>query len=458
MKKEAILLFTIVFSVVVLAAPGQTPGHFTYFLHVPPSSDECYLYAVGWSDNTKVEVYELTPDGSQKLITTDTVNRMEVKTLVTFKKRESDGWFIKVIASNRLGILLDDRDEAATLYPSVDGFLVGKEFIIYGVKGRVEVNMQGSTIIYAYEDAKVTLYDSKGGVIKEYKLIQNQSVLLPAIGHPQPCRVVSTGRIMVATWGANSLTALVDAKSRLKGRWFAGFSFLDEGYLIVIPYEACKVYVYDESGKLIGSKELTEGDIAVGTPWIFNSSTPGTLRVVSTGNISVFSGQYGFGDDFTVVSVPGNFEMAFYLPPTIPAYAVVFSDRPVDITIDGYPAFSLSGDDYGILISRKEMAYWFNASREQGLVRFIGPMVHRIMANGPVVLAIYYYGGWDDWGSYAVALEDAGRELPDPKPSKGVANEGGGINLGEIALYGVGAAIIAIMAVIVLILVKRMPK
>ena len=261
------------------------------------------------------------------------------------------------------------------------------------MKGKIEVTMQGSTTIYAFEDSEVTIYDDKGSVLKRHTLIQNQSVLLTSIGYPRPCRVVSTGRILIGTWGGNTLTVLADSRGRFKGTWFAGFLFLDDGYLIVIPYETGRVYVYDEKGKLVGSEEFTEADIIVGVPWIFNSSTPGTLRIISTCNVTIFCGQYSMGDDFTTLVVPENEEIAFYLPPNLPSYAVVFSDRPVNVTIDGYYAFTLKGNDYHILISREELAYWFNSSQERGLVHFVGSMVHRLIASGPVTLAIYYPSG-----------------------------------------------------------------
>jgi len=70
---------------IITRSTKHSPAHYTYFLHVPPKSDECFLHVIGWKDGTSVEVYEIKPDGTQVLLVTETVNRMECKALMTLK-------------------------------------------------------------------------------------------------------------------------------------------------------------------------------------------------------------------------------------------------------------------------------------------------------------------------------------------------------------------------------------
>ncbi len=462
------LLFLLILLLAAVGCAYSRPGQYTYYLHVPPNSDICYLWGVGWFDGTKVEVYELKPDGEEALLTSAVLNRMEVKKLYTFSSRESDGWFIKVVASKRLGVLLDDRDATSTLYPSYNGTFTGKEFIIYGVIPS-SLRPTGS-LIYAYEDAKVTIYDDKGKKIQEFALIQNRSKILKSIGLPGPWHIVSTGRILCGTWSENSFAFLVDERGRFIGRHFAGIVNGGSGFqtvVVIIPYEPALVRVYDAiSNKLIAEKKLTEADVAVNNHWylMFNRSEPIALRIVSTGDISVMCGSpeagvgpealnTPLGDDFSVMGIQANVETRIFMSHVnSSSYTILFAKEPASVTIDGFYRINIGADGYVILTNREGLADNFPSLSGAGKVLNIGPRVHVIVSDKPVMLLLYQIGGdWNDWGNYAVAFEDVGIDLGPPRPSKGFEEAGGGA---DYTMY-IGAGAAAAVIVVLLLLLKH---
>jgi len=447
MNKVWLLLFIVltIATVNVISKPKQ----YTYYLHIPPGSDNCYLWIIGWYDNTAVEVYELTPEGEQKLLVSTIVNRMEVKIVYEFTPRESDGWFVKVMASARLGVLLDDRASTSTLYPSLNGTFAGKEFIVYGVV--YSATGSPGSLIYAYEDAKVTVYDDKGKKILEFDLPQNKCRVLKSIGSPKPWHIVSTGRLLVGTWSENSYAFLVDCRGKFIGKHFAGIAHGGASFptaIVVIPYEPAVVRVYDAvQGKLIAKREFTEADIAVNNYWylMFNR-TIAIIRIISTGNISVMCGgpqgeapNSPLGDDFSIIGIPPSVETKIFMSARdFYSYAVLFIKEPANVTIDGFYELKMRSDEYVVLVNNEGLMDNFPTLRKMGRVLCIGPRIHTIVSNKPAILLLYQIGGaWDDWGNYLMAIEDVELDLGPPKPGKGLGEGGGAINYTLYIIIGI---------------------
>jgi len=438
-----------------LTQPNEDSFH--YYGHVPPNATP-EVIVVGFSDGTHVEMYNITDPQSPELLASVTVNRGHVVVVYTYKRYHRPRYF-KVVSNKRIGLLLTETLTGAMVYPSITGGFAGKEFILMSRQPKYGKY----TAIYAYEDAKASLYDEKGNKIMDIEIPQGKGVNLNIIAR-KPYRLVSSGRILVLSMAEDCITYLVDERGRLKGEHFGSGGFSPPGgneiAVVVIPYEVGEVKIYDNDGKLLASHEFKEDEVELMIPWIVKlGDKPKEFSIVSTCLISVLVGNMDpdstFSDDVTSIVVDANELIGLYTPSY--AYAVIFAKEPTTIIVGGIVR-DLDKDEHLLVVVNPGMLGYLNTTEtaKDVVVLAAGPGTVAVKATKPIAIQVNYpFDSWDNWCTYIPAVEDAGIDLGPPEPGGKIKeikiSRGGGLPLGMIVA---GIAIVIIVAL--LLIFKRM--
>jgi len=449
------LSFTAAFYFVRVNASGNG---FHYYGHIPPGSSP-ELIVVGFNDDTSVELYDITDPSNPELLNSTTLNKGRAAVIYVYKAHYKPRYF-KVVSNKRIGVLLTEITVGSTLYPAITGGFAGKEFVLMS-----RMPKYGKyTAVYAYEDAKATLYDEKGNKIMEIEIPQGKGVNLDLVPK-KPYRLVSTGRLLIISMAEDCITYLVDEQGRLKGKHFGGGGFSppmggNEIGVVVIPYEAGEVKIYDNNGKLLASHVFEEAEAELMVPWVVKlGGKPKEFKVVSTGMISVLAGNMdssgSFGDDAASIVIPADEKVGLYMPSY--AYAAIIASESTTIAVGG-ELRELDEDEHLLIVVDPSILDYLNATESSSdiVVLPVGTNATAVRATRPVTVQVNYLGGWDNWCTYILAVEDAELSLSPPKPGGEIkevriVRGGGGIPF-EAVIGGVaGAAVVAV----VLILRKR---
>ncbi|MEM2906296.1 MAG: hypothetical protein QW587_11275, partial [Candidatus Bathyarchaeia archaeon] len=135
-----------------------------------------YLDIVGINDSTSVRVYDVsTPE--PRLLDEAVVKRLELHTVLVHS-----GIVFKVVSDRLVSVALSGGqtylEGGHLFYPSTDGGFAGTEFIFMALPsseashhgGLPGVKAGDRHAVYAVDDAKVSLYDAAGKLLKEYEL------------------------------------------------------------------------------------------------------------------------------------------------------------------------------------------------------------------------------------------------------------------------------------------------
>jgi hypothetical protein len=184
---------------------------------------------------------------------------------------------------------------AGVFYPSTDGGFAGKEFIFLTSMAQTDTVRSGWThVVYAIEDSKVSVYDSKGALVRTVTLKGNESTQI-SLGRNMIYRVVSTGRIMIGCWGLNSLMVIPSRLGGYKDMLFYAnpeqVGEIGNAILIILGQDVpAHVRIVDiATGTTIKEKDLAPREL-----WYVNRNIADLngkrLRIESTGNILVIAG------------------------------------------------------------------------------------------------------------------------------------------------------------------------
>ena len=374
-------------------------GAYVYYGYAPPTvlnlttmEDDVPVYnytalpaqldIIGINETTTVEVFDLS---TGDVVSSATLDRMDVHTVYLGARVSSttepdvEGTYFKVVADRKVAVLLSGGSPQiyrATYYPSTDGGFAGREFIFKAVNGTWEpviyVGEYDVTIIFGVEPAHVEAYDDAGIKLDEFDVSANGYKRIP-LTSGKVYRVVSNGRIMIASVSRECFTYVPSATGGFIGRSFYGvmsgvggvdiFSGSYESF-VIMAQEDCEVSIYSllkpEWQRALGpdlEKTLEAGEVFFDTS--FDQQTP--LRIESTGNIAVLLGRgprwwgtpstsavtfpENVGDDVSSLAVEGNMEVSFFGP----TGAVIFAPESLSIVIDG-ALISMRADEYRVLM------------------------------------------------------------------------------------------------------------
>ena len=413
----AIVLITVIIapSVLVYSEKGEV---FRYYFWAPCNF---VMYIVGYN-KTNFRFYNLSAAGTRKALSfEDSIGRMELKVY----DRIVLGYYL-IESDNRLFIMLKVADhidsDVGTYIPATSGGFLGQEFIFYP---------RGTITILAYEDTKVTVYNSKGKKLYEFHLWQNETKYIAAVAG-EVYRVVSTGRIAIIQTGEVIGTNLIDCRNLPRGKYFLGkVHRVDKPYVMVIAYEPCKVILHFKDKKY--EHTFTKDEVEKMKVWIltlYDLAATSPVRVESTGDVTIYvctmgSAEYGIGNYPSSlglqVAIPANVEYKAITP----GGGVIFTPYETKLEIDGAIVETVAGQ----------------------FIPISGNTVHVVKANKPVIIQIRgSSGGYQapDDGFCLVSDKDA-IVLPPPKPSE----KGKG---GELGISIEMIAIVAIVVVLVLAL------
>ncbi|MEM2350967.1 MAG: hypothetical protein QXT26_00990 [Thermoproteota archaeon] len=322
-------------------------------------TDHGYISILALQDNTYVRVYTLP---SKELVSEATLNRMQ-KNYV----RLPNGTMFKIISNNLVsvtiisppprggipGVNATESPGVLGFYTSVEGAYVGREFMIEASQGLVGFGY----MIFALEDAKVTLTDEKGET-QSYDLKANsfkELMLKPLTAY----RIVSTGNIMIQAgtptlWGSRSFF-IPSAEGGFIGRRFytrtsQTFDIKEENFFIISAVsEDSKVTIWDLSSRKVVSvlnvrvgepvsAKLTAVEYTPGVAAImFDSDNPIVVQYLHSGNIRRSYGLANWGVGFTYMSIRPGEDTPFMLPTNSTIYTYLFVSEEASILIDDIP-------------------------------------------------------------------------------------------------------------------------
>ncbi|MEM3046358.1 MAG: hypothetical protein QW057_04655 [Candidatus Bathyarchaeia archaeon] len=421
----------------------------------------CYLFVIGYNDSTNVQVWDITRP-EPVLRESFQVNRMGVVN----KTARADNVYNTTIPSKTYFKVVADKPVAVMVgggwnfgygfdlfYPSTDGGYVGQEFIFMAIynRGRGERPAPGGTI-FALEDAKVTVYDNKSAVYWEREMKANTSRTVAFLSGAV-YRVVSTGRIMVATWSQWTVKAVPAPLGGFRGTYF--FVYQDAGphttvervaMIIVNQEKASHVKVVDTTN----DQTMTEKDLSPHGVWFLTSQEADFMNkpvmVKSTNDVVVLSGTtYSMNPtptnmfpDVTVVGVRANTPTTLY----VISKAVAFSPRATARVSIGAVTLTIPQGRYAELPTGLITVN----SNSTLIVEIISqPSTTYPTSGDPVPLNPV---ALDSWGTYLLTADGAELTYPPPKPSGGM----------DVMLYGAVGGAVAVIAVVAVVFMRRSRK
>jgi len=328
-----------------------------------PGGNQPEIHVLAYEDGTRISVYDITAldvessrPGSASLIAEETMNARELYKL----QRGADTYF-KVVADKKVSVFIfggENRYSAYTFYPAADGRYVGKEFVF-------ETGLGLDNIIFAVEDAIVTIYDSEDNEVSTFPLAESSSMVF-TVNETAPFpfdrlkvyRVVSTGDIMIQNYGGLDGVFCPSTDGGFMGRVHFGYG---GNQLFVFAYEPCTVAIYNLT--VTGPVEwrthafaaageylfMSARDHMIGTPWF----DPPNHLFVSTGKTTVFKGGELEGHIsrvfFFMNVVPGKYDSQkaeyFFWQDSSGPGAYIFAPAPAQVTI-GDREYVLGADEH----------------------------------------------------------------------------------------------------------------
>ncbi|MBS7609915.1 hypothetical protein KEJ19_05030 [Candidatus Bathyarchaeota archaeon] len=182
------------------------------------------LDIVGYNDSTHVILYDIS--GTEpRIIETFVVNRMQHYNTTlpakTYFKIVSDKPLYASMKGGGGYSFLPEWGGVSVFYPSTDGGFAGKEFIFlsdFSIAGAIVYTGGPGPTIYGIEDADVKVFDAEGNIIWQGNVKANQTLNQVKIpNNRRVYRIVSTGRIMFANWGAETFYTYVAIPSPMGG-------------------------------------------------------------------------------------------------------------------------------------------------------------------------------------------------------------------------------------------------
>jgi hypothetical protein len=331
------LIWTLVALSVGFAASQSTYSYYGYSIR-----QNSQITIVGFRDGTQ---YEITNLNTRQPMSRGVLNRGQsttftVRSPVPFK-----------IASNHpisAHLWYDCCSVGgSTSYPAIDGFLrTGTEFTFVVPV----VNGYNEFLVFAYEDASVTIRDRSGTQVTAFNLRRGQ--YWRTTGAPLRAgdlyNLTSTGRVSLMSNTANGYASVPSSNGRDIGRYFL-FATHDwgGGAIAVFAYEDTQITIVDiDTGTVLeNSRALSRGQtyfrLGVGRKrW----------QLTATGNVAVWAGDVeggttiaDMGDDTTINQ--GNGGREFFLnTQRFGAYVFIPYDNTV-VSVNGNPQ-TRNADDY----------------------------------------------------------------------------------------------------------------
>ncbi|MEM2904832.1 MAG: hypothetical protein QW587_03740 [Candidatus Bathyarchaeia archaeon] len=397
-----------------------------------------YLDIVGINDTTSVKVYDIS-GGGLRLLDEAVVNRLQLHTV-----KVRSGTAFKVVADKLVSVALSGGQTYLNgghlFYPSTDGGFAGTEFIFMALPSSETPGMPMKAgdrhAVYAVDDAKVSLYDAAGKLLKEYELQANKSAKLD-LSYRSVFRIQSTGRIMVGTWDWSGYTALPSAFGGFRGtRFYATPDASVEGTVALVvtaQEQPVTVAVYD----LDSGSKMVEKSLAAYELWNINKGVRDLaakrILVEATGQVMVFAAQAGatglltdIGDDITFFGLKPGVTSTFY----VVSKGYVFApEADTEVRVGAVRLVAKKGSYVEI---------------PSGLIR--------VTTNATAIVELlaladmgYWGQGLYDWATYLVSTRAVTVSYPPAK---------GGLRLPLTEIAGVAAIAVVVAAVAAL----RRPK
>lgn len=428
----SIFVFSLLIEYGIVAQKSDT---YRYYFYLTSLYKGGYLYVIGYKDSTSIKIYNLTNEGASKeLFKEDLVNRMQLKYY-----RLSPGFYL-LETSKRVGAIIrncgvdDVFGDFYTFFTSVSGAPLGTEFIFMS-------STSGSDVyVVAFEDSKITLYDSSGKKVQTLELIQNQTKPLKTL-KGRVYRLVSTGRVALFKTAGEETSVFISSRGTFRGRWLMmewepNANIV--GFIIVLPYEAGKVKIIQSRyNKVLAEHTFTKDDVEKMNYWLyFIKVSKQPIKIVSTGDVSAIGTSSGQFEEqvlrlcrgITIASVPAGQEFRTYAVNK----TIVFAPYDSQLEINNVP-FTVSAGQFFV---------------------FDGGQVYTIKSDKPVLVELIYRQSWRQ-GTVLISDKDAGVILPPPKKSL-ASRQGRGP--GMELIYIIGIALIAVIALALFFLRKKKKK
>ncbi len=270
----------------------ETPSNvYTYYFYMPTSGGRLVVFGVS---QASLKLYKLNAEYML-------INETSVSRYGRLEFNVEKGCYKLVSSSRILAIiyLTSENSWLTTLYTSVEGGYVGREFVLPFSPGDVAV--------HAFEDSEVTLYSGDGKKITSFKLWQNETK--PVSLSTEVVRIVSTGRIAVGQHQEGGMMFMVDATGRFRGRNLFGAQHRSQGVLAAIAYQPClvKAHIATSPGQ-VAEHRFTEDEVADMKLWEHRFEKDVFYWVESTGDITVLVGEGARGNtagDLSGVAIAG---------------------------------------------------------------------------------------------------------------------------------------------------------
>lgn len=401
------------------------------------------LDIVGYNDSTHVMLYDIS-GVEPRIIESFVVNRMQLYNTTlpakTYFKLVSDKPIYASIKGGGGYSFSADWSGPSVFYPSTDGGFAGKEFIFladFSLAGALLYTGGPGPTIYGVEDADVKIFDADGNIVWQGSVKANQTLNQVKIPNNRKVyRIVSTGRIMFANWGAETYYTYVALPSPMggyTGKFFfgsqdaGGREVVASHYLIINQGKSSNVEFWEthKSGTLDpGSKAQTKS-LGPYEEWLLNRGVPDNYNIMIRSNedILIFTANanrsnpslFTMGPGVTFIGVRAGIPTALH----IITRGIAFSPEANAEVKAGYMTFYISKGKYIEL--------------PRGLIT--------ITSNATLLIEVMHY--WTDaLNLYVTPLVPVSAvTITYPQPKK----TGGGL---DITLIG-GVAIAAIIMIIV---------
>jgi hypothetical protein len=263
------------------------------------------LDVVGYNDSTHVVLYDIS-GAEPKVIESFVVNRMQLHNTTlpakTYFKLVSDKPIYASIKGGNGYSFLPEWGGVSVFYPSTDGGFAGKEFIFlsdFSPAGALLYTGGPGPTIYGIEDADVKVFDVDGNIIWQGSIKANQTLNQVKIPNNRKVyRIVSTGRIMFANWGAETYytyVAIPCPMGGFTGKYFFGSQ--DAGgrevvaahYLIINQGKSSNVEIWEthRSGTLAPGSKAQSRSLGPHEEWLLNRGVPDNYNVMIRSNEDV---------------------------------------------------------------------------------------------------------------------------------------------------------------------------
>jgi hypothetical protein len=382
------------------------------------------------------------------------VNRMELHNTTIPAKT-----YFKVVADKRIAVLIGGGANynvqegigwtIHTYYPSTDGGFAGKEFIFKGFSQIMGDGPVTFATLHALENAKVDIYEA-GRLAKSVEVKANVTLsdlkILRRI-----YRVVSTGRIILSTWGMFSFTVVPSADGGYVGKHF--FVFPNElrgsqeiAALILINQDKTNNVQIVEPGKGI----VAQKTLAPNTYWFIHSKEVDILRkglvIKGSEDLMLFMG--GTFLQFPSITYMSQGTTFLGIKANIPTTLYTFSKA-----IAFSPEADARVNIETIYLDIKKGGY---AELPSGLIRITSnaTLVIQVIAQNPFsfeqgsTMVPFEVPALVSWGAYMITAETVRINYPPPKSVKEEEN--------ALLYGGIGVAIASLL--LLFFLKKRWKK